>query len=75
MTIRLIKTDSELLETIGHCIGGEWYHMPFWFRKVGEGLYEEYSFDKLPESFKKTLEQMRMQDLLYPTPTDEQLNK
>lgn len=59
MTLRLLQTDSELLENAGACIDGEWYHLPFWFRKVGDGIYEEYTYDKLPESLKERIRQAR----------------
>lgn len=65
MTIRLIKTDSEFIETAGHMIpdvdGGDWYHLPCWYKKVGDGLYEEYSFDKLPNELKERIKMIREQ--------------
>lgn len=32
-----------------------WFNMPFWYKKVGEGKYEEYQFEDLPEHLKNYL--------------------
>lgn len=52
ITIKLHKTDSDFLDKVATCLyddRGNWYYMPFWFHKTGEGLYEEYRFEDLPE--------------------------
>lgn len=58
-TLKLHKTDSELIEKVGHHVhlseGNDWYFMPFWFKKMGEGLYAEHRFEDLPEDLKTYL--------------------
>jgi hypothetical protein len=49
--VRLIETDSNFLEKVSTAIndnGEQWYFMPFWFRKISEGVYEQVPFEKLP---------------------------
>jgi len=63
MTIKLIKTDSEFLEVaatkVSRIDGSDWYYLPFWYRKVGEDLYEQVTWDKLPESLKHHIQSNR----------------
>lgn len=35
-------------------------YMPFWYRKVGLGLYLEYSFEYLPEGLKEELAKLKL---------------
>lgn len=40
--------------------GFKWYYMPFWFKETKEeGVFEEFSFDELPENFKQALQDHR----------------
>lgn len=58
INIKLVETDSLFLESVANRITGkfgDWYYMPFWFKKIGDGLYEEYKFEDLPDGFKKQL--------------------
>lgn len=60
--VKLIETDSMFLEEVSHmaCVGEEqFYYMPFWYKKVSEGVYVELTFDKLPPSVKKVMENER----------------
>lgn len=62
MVLKLIETDSKFLETCASKIpynGSDWYHFPFWFKKVGENLFAEYSFEQLPNGIKKEIESLR----------------
>ena len=61
--IKITKEQLEFLET-GTMIYGpnglKYYHMPIWFKETPEeGIYETYSFDKLPEEFKEGIENIR----------------
>jgi len=59
MTIKFIKTDSDFIEKISRCEydvnGSNWYYMPFWFKKVGEDVYEQHSLDDLPNEIKNRI--------------------
>ncbi len=60
--VKLIETDSRFLEMVSHKvnIGNEnYYHIPFWYRKISEGVYEEISFDKLPKELTDFIEKER----------------
>lgn len=49
--IKLIESDSKFLEKVSHKItsnGEEWFHMPFWYKKISENTYEEVFFENLP---------------------------
>ena len=65
-TIRLkvSKNNSitECLNVIGNKVdnGDEWYYLPFWFKHIGDGIYELYVFDELPDHLKKTIQENRM---------------
>ncbi len=56
--IQLIETDSSFLEAVSISIpDGEvnWYNIPFWYKKISKGVYEQYSFEDLPEYLKKEI--------------------
>lgn len=60
--VKLIETDSKFLEKVSNMVsvgGQHFYYMPYWYRKVAEGVYEELKFDKLPNSVKKIMETER----------------
>lgn len=49
---KLIETDSKFLEKTASMIpynGHDWYYMGSWFKKVSEGVFEEYGFDQIPK--------------------------
>lgn len=62
--INLVESDSEFLEKVAGKVnfenGEEWMYMPFWYRKVGPGLYLEYSFEYLPEGLKEELAKLKL---------------
>lgn len=65
-TLKLIETDSDLLQKVSHKVkfnGEDWMHIPFWYRKVGDGLFVEYRFDDLPEDFKSWIRKLRVENL------------
>lgn len=51
--IKLIETDSQFLEMMSNVInnvnGHDWFYMPFWFKKISDGVYEAYFFEDLPK--------------------------
>jgi hypothetical protein len=58
--LKLIETDSKLLEAAAMHVyfdGEGWYNLPHWYKKIGDGLFVEYSFDDLPSHFKKFIEE------------------
>lgn len=60
--LKLLPTDSAFLEKFCNKIesrSGEWFWMPYWFKKVGEDIYEQYSFDKLPQEIKDEINKIR----------------
>jgi len=53
--LKLIKTDSEFIETAGQMVevnGTKYYHLPYWYKKIGDELYEEMKFGDLPKDLK-----------------------
>lgn len=54
VSLKLQKTDSDFLEVCASKIydvnGNDFYHLPFWFEKVGDGLFVQYGFDDLPKA-------------------------
>lgn len=59
--LKLRKSDAEFIESAATCIkvddsGNDWFHIPMWFKKVGDGLFAEYSYDDLPEQVKKMID-------------------
>lgn len=66
VTLKLIKTDSEFLKTAAHLVdigdGTKWYHLPFWYQEVGDGLFIEYEFEDIPESLKEFIRKERISE-------------
>ncbi len=62
-TLKFTETDSDLIEKVSTCIydvnGSNWYYMPYWFKKVGDGLYQQFTFDQLPEELKQRLNEIK----------------
>ncbi len=62
-TLKLQKTDSEFLKVAGILIidnnGKKFYHIPYWYEEIGEGLFVEHSFNKLPIELKQEIERHR----------------
>lgn len=56
LAIKLLETDSNFIEIAGSCVNSEWFHLPNWYKKVGEGVYEEYEPKDVPVNIKKTYE-------------------
>ena len=54
VTLKLQKTDSDFLECCASKVydvnSNDFYHLPYWFEKVGDGLFVQYSFDELPQA-------------------------
>lgn len=36
----------------------EWYYIPYWFKKLGDNIFELYSLDKFPEKIKKLIKDL-----------------
>jgi len=53
--IEVTKEQSDLIKGISHCVNGEWYYIPYWFKDLGNNVFEEHSFDKLPDELKDVL--------------------
>ena len=59
--LKMRKDASEFIENHSTMIKGDeegknWYHIPMYFKKVGENLFAEYSFEDLPEHIKKQIQ-------------------
>lgn len=56
MLIKYNNVDCQFLENnaMYHKLpnGQEYFYFPFYLRKVGDGIFEEISFDKLPQDLK-----------------------
>ena len=62
IVLKYTETDSKFLEECASKIeleGNEWFYMPFWFKKVGDGKFAIYNFSQLPENIKNHLQQLR----------------
>lgn len=50
--VKIIETDSQFLDKVSYKITTtnqeEWYHIPNWYRKVSDGVYEEVELCNLP---------------------------
>jgi hypothetical protein len=59
MLIKYPYADCRFLENNAHIvsdgIGNEWYHLPHWYKKIGEGVFEIVPFEKLPSEMIKNL--------------------
>ena len=62
-TIQFTKTDSLLIDSVSDCIydanGNNWYHIPYWFEKVGEGRYRMVLPENLPSNVKSRIEKLK----------------
>jgi hypothetical protein len=63
MKIKLTKQQEEFLlnGTVVNTKGGEkWIYFPYWFKETNEqGVFEEYTFEQLPEGIKKYLNNLK----------------
>ena len=60
---KLIETDSKFLEKPASMIpynGNDWYYMGSWFKKVSEGVFEEYGFNEIPKGLIIEIQKARM---------------
>lgn len=37
----------------------EYYYLPFWFKDIGDGLFELHNFENLPENLKQKINYLR----------------
>lgn len=66
--LKVVESDTEFLEKVGHQLNvindndemEVYLYMPFWFKKIGNHIYQELSFDKLPEHVKDAIERNRL---------------
>ena len=63
MKIKIEKCQRDFLlngSVINKKSGEKWYYFPFWLKETSEtDIYEEYTFEKLPEGIKKYIENER----------------
>lgn len=66
ITLKLQKTDSEFVKVAGTLIvdndGRRWYHLPFWYEEIGDGLFVEHRYEDIPESLKSFINNERMSE-------------
>lgn len=64
MTVIILdESQIRFLDSHSNIINGEWYFIPFWFKKLDDKTFEPHHLEKLPESLKKTIEGFRGSDL------------
>lgn len=77
-TLKLHKTDSTFLEKVANKVSvnnEEWFYLPFWYHKAGDGLYIEYPFGDLPDHLKTYLNIQRGLNAIPPIDnSQEQIN-
>jgi len=59
--LRIRKSDKEITEASSHHIkvddtGNDFYCLPIWLKKVGDGVFAELYFNDLPEAVKKQID-------------------
>ena len=63
MRIKVTKEQSDFIKQNGSRVEAndkKYYYIPFWFMETEiEGVFEELSFDKLPEALKKEIKSNR----------------
>jgi len=66
MKIKYSKEVSDFIEGTSNCIpvsyplqDTSYYYMPFWFKKVGECMFEIYNLDELPQELKNEIKKNR----------------
>jgi len=61
--LKMVVTDSNFLESTANCIydfqGADWYYQPFWYKKLGDGLFQQFSFEELPTELKNEIKELR----------------
>lgn len=64
MNVILTKEQSDFIEQNGSHVydGNDWYYLPHWYKKKGEGLYEIVSFEKLSNDVKDFIANERSDD-------------
>ena len=63
MKVKLSKSQRKLLKK-GSCLitgkGDTFYYLPYWYKKTNEkGVYEEITYDHLPNELSELLKQLR----------------
>ena len=60
--LKLTKEQQELIK-LGQMVvteqGRKFYFLPFWFEDMGDGLFEEYNLEFLPDVLKEALKENR----------------
>lgn len=52
----LTKEQFDLFKSLAMIIDNEYYHLPQYFKNLGEGEFEVINFNQLPEDIKQTIE-------------------
>lgn len=57
MNILLTSDQESTLRSLSNCCifpnGDEWYFMPYWWKSLGNGMYEQVRFENLPDKVKE----------------------
>ena len=64
MKVKFPKEQTDLFNNIGTIVntaeGSVYRHLPFWFKETEEeGVYELFTFEKLPDELIETIKSMR----------------
>lgn len=63
MTIKLSAEQTNFIEWHGAKVGDDWFHLPLWYHKVGENLFEQVTFEKLPDHVKNMIMETREREV------------
>lgn len=55
MPVKYTQEQANFIRQQGSCIDAAWYHIPMFFKEVGENMFEVYEFEELPQYVKDTI--------------------
>lgn len=55
---RFLENNASVLADV-MVTGDKWFFFPYYLRQVGDGIFEEISFENLPQKFKDKIMEMR----------------
>ena len=61
LKIKPTTEQAELLKGFSQAINNEWHHIPFWFKDLGEGVFEVHSLGDLPHKVLTVVKELREQ--------------
>lgn len=59
MTIKVSPENEKFITANGNKIGENWYYFPFWWKRLGDGIFEQVPFEKLPKEVKDLIQERR----------------